>query len=243
MFDNLSEKVLNTLKKVKGQARISETNIEEAIREIRMALLEADVNFKVVKTFLDRVKAKALGQDVLGAVSPGQQFTKIVHDELVQILGGEATELDLKKSKPGEPAVIMMVGLNGAGKTTSSAKLALHIRQKLKKKPGLVSVDVYRPAAQEQLEILAKQNGLPIYTNPAEKSPANLMSGALKWAAEEMIEVLILDTAGRFQIDEELMAELDQLKKIANPKEVLLVADAMLGQQSVNVAEGFHQRV
>jgi signal recognition particle subunit SRP54 len=243
MFDSLSEKVLSTLKKVKGQSRISETNIEEAIREIRMALLEADVNFKVVKTFLDRVKQKALGQDVLSGVSPGQQFTKIVHDELIAILGGEAADLDLKKSKPGEPVVIMMVGLNGAGKTTSSAKLSLHIRQKLKKKPGLVSVDVYRPAAQEQLEILAKQNQLPIYTNPSEKSPAKLMEGALKWAQSEMIEVLILDTAGRFQIDEELMAELDQLKQIAQPKEVLLVADAMLGQQSVNVAEGFHKRV
>ncbi len=243
MFDSLSDKVLATLKKVKGQARISEANIEEAIREIRMALLEADVNFKVVKTFLDRVKVKALGADVLQAVSPGQQFTKIVHDELIAILGAAATEIDIKKSRPGDPAVIMMVGLNGAGKTTTSAKLALYIRQNLKKKPGMVSVDVYRPAAREQLEILAKQNSLPIFTGTGINEPAKILQGALEWAKAEMIEVLILDTAGRFQIDEELMKELEVLKKLANPSEIMLVADAMLGQQSVNVAEGFNKSV
>lgn len=243
MFDSLSDKVLTTLKKVKGQARISETNIEEAIREIRMALLEADVNFKVVKTFLDRVKTKALGADVLTSVSPGQQFTKIVHDELIAILGAAATEIDIKKSKPGDPAIVMMVGLNGAGKTTTSAKLALFIRQSLKKKPGMVSVDVYRPAAREQLEILAKQNNLPIFTGTGINEPAKILAGALDWAKKEMIEVLILDTAGRFQIDEELMKELEELKKLANPSEIMLVADAMLGQQSVNVAEGFHKTV
>lgn len=243
MFDSLSDKVLATLKKVKGQARISEANIEEAIREIRMALLEADVNFKVVKTFLDRVKAKALGAEVLQSVSPGQQFTKIVHDELISILGAAATEIDIKKSRPGDPAIVMMVGLNGAGKTTTSAKLALYIRQSLKKKPGMVSVDVYRPAAREQLEILAKQNSLPIYTGAGLNEPAKILQGALEWAKDEMIEVLILDTAGRFQIDEELMKELEDLKKLANPTEIMLVADAMLGQQSVNVAEGFNKSV
>lgn len=243
MFESLSDKFLGTIKKIKGQNRISESNIDEAIRDIRMALLEADVNFKVVKTFLDRVKEKALGQSVLQSVSPGQQFTKIVHDELVALLGGSSSELDFKKSKPGAPSVVMMVGLNGAGKTTSSAKLALYVRQKLKKKPGLVSVDVYRPAAREQLEILAKQNQLPIYSQPSEQSPEKLLNGALNWAQSEMIEVLILDTAGRFQIDEELMLELEQLKKIAGPSEVLLVADAMLGQQSVQVAEGFNKKV
>lgn len=243
MFDSLSDKVLATLKKVKGQARISEANIEEAIREIRMALLEADVNFKVVKTFLDRVKVKALGADVLQHVSPGQQFTKIVHDELIAILGAAATEIDIKKSRPGEPAIVMMVGLNGAGKTTTSAKLALYIRQNLKKKPGMVSVDVYRPAAREQLEILAKQNSLPIFTGAGINEPAKILQGALDWAKAEMIEVLILDTAGRFQIDEELMKELEVLKKLANPSEIMLVADAMLGQQSVNVAEGFNKSV
>lgn len=249
MFENLSDKLLSTLKKVRGQSKITEANIDEAIREIRMSLLEADVNFKVVKTFLDRVKEKALGQEVLTSVSPGQQFTKIVHDELVQILGAENSELNLQKSAPGKPAIIMMVGLNGVGKTTSSAKLALYIRQKLKKKPGLVSVDVYRPAAREQLAILAKQNQLPLFegnVNPSE-APATsvdqLIDGALKWAANEMIEVLIIDTAGRFQIDEELMSELVRIKSKVQPHEVMLVSDAMLGQQSVNVAQGFHDKL
>lgn len=238
MFDNLSDKLVGTLKKVRGQHKMTESNIDEAVREIRMALLEADVNFKVVKSFLDRVKAKALGADVLNSVSPGQQFTKIVHDELITILGGSTSDLKLK----GEPAVLMIVGLNGAGKTTTSAKLALYIRQKLKRKPGLVSVDIYRPAAREQLEILAKQNGLPIYTTTS-NNPEEIAREAVKWAKNEMVEVLILDTAGRMQIDEELMNELRQLKTQINPQEVLLVADSQLGQQSVNVAEGFHQAV
>ncbi|MCB0350552.1 MAG: signal recognition particle protein [Bdellovibrionales bacterium] len=238
MFENLSDKLVGTLKKVRGQSRISEANIDEAVREIRMALLEADVNFKVVKTFLDRVKQKALGADVLNSVSPGQQFTKIVNDELTAILGGTKSDLILK----GDPAIVMVVGLNGAGKTTTSAKLALHVRQKIKKKPGLVSVDVYRPAAREQLEILAKQNGLPIFTTTS-SDPKKIMEEALLWARDEMVEVLILDTAGRMQIDEELMDELRLLKKSFNPAEVLLVADSQLGQQSVNVAEGFHQAV
>jgi signal recognition particle subunit SRP54 len=247
MFESLSDKLLATLKKVKGQNKISEANVDEAIREIRMSLLEADVNFKVVKTFLDRVKAKALGQEVLQSVSPGQQFTKIVHDELVQILGAENVELNLKKSQPGQPSILMMVGLNGVGKTTSSAKLALYIRQKLKKKPGLVSVDVYRPAARDQLAILAKSNQLPIYeaTNVAnDASGVNpIIDGALNWAKNEMIEVLIVDTAGRFQVDDELMSELVNLKAKIQPTEVLLVSDAMLGQQSVNVAQGFNEKL
>lgn len=239
MFDNLSDKLLATLKKVRGQGRISESNIDEAIREIRLALLEADVNFKVVKLFLDRVRTKALGQEVLASVSPGQQFTKIVHDELLQVLGGsEPVELNLK----GSPAVVMIVGLNGAGKTTTAAKLALHIRQKIKRKPGLISVDVYRPAAREQLEILAKQNELPICNIPI-STPQQMVQQAVKWAKENFIEALIVDTAGRMQIDEALMAELTQLKNELQPQEVLLVADSQLGQQSVNVAEGFHKAV
>src|SRR5262249_50716429 len=159
--------------RVRGQHKISETNVEEAIREIRMALLEADVNFKVVKIFLDRVKAKALGADVLNSVTPGQQFTKIVNEELIAVLGGSHSEINLK----GTPSILMLVGLNGAGKTTTAAKLALYIRQKLKRKPGLVSVDVYRPAAREQLEILAKQNGLPIFTTASNK-PTEIVSEA-----------------------------------------------------------------
>jgi signal recognition particle subunit SRP54 len=238
MFDNLSTKLLGTIKKIRGQHRITEANVDEAIREIRLALLEADVNFKVVKLFLDRVRVKALGQDVLTSVSPGQQFTKIVHDELLQVLGGEPSELNLK----GDPAIFMIVGLNGAGKTTTAAKLALHIRQKIKRKPGLVSVDIYRPAAREQLEILAKQNDLPICTVPA-GDPRDMVETAKRWAKENFVEILIVDTAGRMQIDEELMRELSDLKNKLTPQEILLIADSQLGQQSVNVAEGFNKAV
>lgn len=238
MFENLSNKIVGSLKKIRGQHRLSEANVEEAVREIRLALLEADVNFKVVKAFLDRVKAKALGADVLASVTPGQQFTKIVNDELIQILGGQESSLNVREN----PSFVMMVGLNGAGKTTSSAKLALYVRQKLKKKPGLVSVDVYRPAAREQLEILAKQNDLPI-CKPKSNTPKEIIVEAMKWAKDEFIEVMIVDTAGRMQIDEALMAEISDIKKQLNPTEVLLVADSQLGQQSVNVAEGFHKSV
>ena len=239
MFDSLSDKVLGSIKKLKGNAKISEQNIQDAIRDIRMALLEADVNFKVVKIFLDRVKEKALGEAVLTHVSPGQQFTKIVNDELVTLLGEEAVPLRLK----GSPAKVLLVGLNGVGKTTTAAKLALHIRKDLKKKPGLVSLDVYRPAAREQLAQLAKTNEIPIFLGEGIDKPEELCEKAMRWARDEMVEVLILDTAGRFQIDDDLMGELDRLKEMSDPSDVLLVADAMLGQQSVNVAEGFNQRL
>lgn len=239
MFENLSDKLTNTLRKVRGQAKISETNIEEALKEIRLSLLEADVNFKVVKAFLDQVKAKALGAEVLQSLSAGQQFVKIVHDELVQTLGSAAEEINVR----GEPAVLMLVGLQGVGKTTTAAKLALFVRQKLKKKPGLVPADIYRPAAIEQLTILAKQNEIPVFGSMAGQSVAQIVEKAKAWAKEEMIEVVIVDTAGRLQIDEPLMAELRNLKEAWPPNEILLVADAMLGQQSVLVAEGFHQQL
>ncbi len=239
MFDNLSDKLVGTLQKIRGQGRITEKNIEEALREIRLSLLEADVNFKVVKEFLDQVKAKALGADVLNSISAGQQFTKIVHDELVRVLGTTAVELNLR----GEPSIIMMVGLQGSGKTTSSAKLALHIRKKFSKKPGLVPVDVYRPAAIEQLKTLAKQLSVPVFDTQEGMRPVDIVAAALSWARKEMIEVLILDTAGRLQIDETLMTELAEIKQTTQPHEILLVADAMLGQESVNVATGFHQRL
>jgi signal recognition particle subunit SRP54 len=237
MFESLQEKMLATIKKIKGQGRITESNIEETLKEIRLNLLEADVNFKVVKKFIDRVKEKALGEEVFTSVSPGQQFVKIVHDELVNILGGAAGELNVR----GKPAVLFLVGLQGTGKTTTSAKLALHIRQKLKKKPGLVPADIYRPAAVEQLKTLAKQNDFPVYPTTAGQKPEEILEAAKKWAADEMIDVVIVDTAGRLQIDDELMGELGRLKNIWQPGEILLVADAMLGQQSVNVAEGFHK--
>ncbi len=239
MFESLSDKILSSVKKLKGQAAISEANVEDIIKEIRMSLLEADVNFKVVKNFIDRVKAKAIGQEVIKNVNPGQMFTKIVHDELVQTLGGEKVDINVREN----PSVIMMVGLQGAGKTTSTAKLGLYIRQKLGKKVGFVPADVYRPAAIEQLQILAKQNNFGCFSSTTAMTPQEILNSALDWAKKEMIEVLILDTAGRLQIDDQLMAELENLKKIITPTEILLVADAMLGQQAVSVAETFHQRL
>ncbi len=239
MFENLSDKLTNTLRKVRGQAKITESNIDEAIKEIRLSLLEADVNFKVVKSFLDQVKQKALGQDVLQSLTAGQQFVKIVHDELVNTLGKEAQEIDVR----GAPAVILLVGLQGVGKTTTAAKLSLFIRQKLQKKPGLVPADIYRPAAVEQLTVLAKSNGIPVFPTAVGEKPEDIVRKAQAWAKDEMIDVVIVDTAGRLQIDEALMTELRNLKNIWPPNEVLLVADAMLGQQSVQVAEGFHQQL
>lgn len=237
MFEALSDKLTGVLQRVRGQAHITDKNIEEALKEIRLSLLEADVNFKVVKQFLDEVKTKALGADVLQSLTAGQQFTKIVHDELVNMLGRAAEQIDVR----GEPAVLFLVGLQGVGKTTTAAKLALYIRQKLSKKPGLIPADVYRPAAIEQLTVIAKQNGLPVYPTQVGDKPEDILARAKAWAKEEMIEVVIVDTAGRLQIDDALMTELKNLKGIWAPNEVLLVSDAMLGQQSVQVAEGFHQ--
>ncbi len=239
IFDSLSDKLLSSLKKLRGEARITESNIQDAIKEIRLSLLEADVNFKVVKEFIDRVKEKALGQEVLGSISPGQQFVKVVHDELVHVLGGETAELVVR----GRPAVIFLVGLQGTGKTTTAAKLARHIRTKYAKRPGLVPADVYRPAAIDQLKTLGKQNEILVFDSKPTQKPEEILTQAKKWAEDNMIDVIIVDTAGRLQIDEELMQELQRLKEIWEPKEILLVADAMLGQQSVNVAEGFHQRL
>ncbi len=239
MFESLSDKILSSVKKIRGQSEITETNIEDIIKEIRMSLLEADVNFKVVKNFIDRVKSKAIGAEVIKNVNPGQMFTKIVHDELVQTLGGEKVDINVREN----PSVIMMVGLQGAGKTTSTAKLGLYIRQKLGKKVGFVPADVYRPAAIEQLQILAKQNNFSCFESTTSMKPQEILRSALDWAKKEMIEVLILDTAGRLQIDVALMSELEDLKKAAIPTEILLVADAMLGQQAVSVSETFHQRL
>lgn len=239
MFEGLSDKMLASLKKLKGQSRITEANIQDTLKEIRLSLLEADVHFKVVKVFIDRVKEKAIGAKVLESLSAGQQFVKIVHDELVTILGGGAQELNLRE----KPTVIFLVGLQGAGKTTTAAKLALHIRKKFQKKPGLVPADVYRPAAIDQLKTLGEKNDLPVFPSLATQKPEEILKQAQKWAAENMVEVVIVDTAGRLQIDESLMEELSRLKSIWGPQETLLVADAMLGQQSVNVAEGFHQKL
>ena len=239
MFENLSEQILGSLKKIKGQHKISESNIEDTLKEIRRSFLEADVNFKVVKNFVDRVKTKAIGTEVLSNVNPGQMFVKIVHEELIQTLGGGAVDLNCREN----PSVIFLVGLQGAGKTTSAAKLALYIRQKLGKKPGLIPADIYRPAAIDQLQTLGKQNNFPTFPTAAGQKPEEILEKAKAWAKENMVEVVIVDTAGRLQIDDELMGELQRLKSIWQPQEVLLVADAMLGQQSVNVAEGFQQKL
>lgn len=228
-----------SLKKVRGQSKISEANVEEVIKEIRLSLLEADVNFKVVKNFIDKVKAKALGAEVLANVNPGQQFVKIVHEELVQTLGGGAVDINVREN----PSVLFLVGLQGAGKTTSAAKLALYIRQKLGKKPGLIPADIYRPAAIDQLQVLGKQNDIPTFPTPLGMKPEEILEKSKQWARDNMVDVVIVDTAGRLQVDDELMNELGRLKEIWTPQEILLVADAMLGQQSVNVAEGFHKRL
>jgi signal recognition particle subunit SRP54 len=239
VFERLSERLLGSVKLLKGQKKITEENIEATIKEIRMSLLEADVNFKVVKTFIDRVKQKAVGQEVLKGVDPGQQFIKVVHDELITLLGGTATELQLT----AQPSVIFLVGLQGVGKTTTAGKLARFIKTKLNKKIGMASVDIYRPAAIEQLKTLGREADVPVFdTNPNQKV-SQTASQVKAWMQEQGLDVLLLDTAGRLQIDEELMNELRELKTIFNPQEVILVADAMLGQQSVNVAEGFNQQV
>jgi signal recognition particle subunit SRP54 len=239
MFEGLQEKLLSGIKTVRGQSKITEKNIEDSLREIRLALLEADVNFKVVKIFVDRVKEKSLGEVVQGGVTAGQQFVKIVHDELVTILGGGTARLEFKD----QPSFVFMVGLQGAGKTTTSAKLSVYLQKQFSKRVGLVSVDIYRPSAIEQLKILAgTTQSFFLEAQPGEK-PEDILGRARAWAQENMIDIVIVDTAGRLQIAEELMEELVRLKSVTPPSEVLLVADAMLGQQSVNVAEGFHRKI
>ncbi len=239
MFEKLSDRMTESLRKLSGKSKISEANVEEAIKEVRMSLLEADVNFKVVKRFINNVKDKALGEQVIKGVDPGQQFTKIVHDELVDLLGNEAVGLEVKE----QPTVIFLVGLQGVGKTTTAAKLSLHIRKKLDKKPALIPVDVYRPAAIEQLKTLGKQIDVPVFNSDPQMKPQQILQQAQSWAKEQEADVVIVDTAGRLQLDQELMSELTDLKKLWKPSEVLLVADAMLGQQSVEVAHGFHDQV
>ena len=236
MFQNLSDKFLGSIAKLRT-TKITEANVEAVLKEIRMALLEADVNFMVVKKFMERVKEQALGEQVLKSVTPDQQFTKIVNDELVKVLGGETFFIDLKKA----PSELMLVGLQGVGKTTTAGKLSVFIKKKFKKSVALIPLDLQRPAAVEQLQILAKQTDTAFFEPDLEKSPLENYQAAKKWAEAKSIEVLILDTAGRLQVDEALMSELSELKKLSNPSEVLLVSDAMLGQQSVSVAKGFHK--
>jgi signal recognition particle subunit SRP54 len=240
MFESLTEKLELTFKRLRGEGKISEKNIDDALREVRLALLEADVHVKVVRTFLDSVKAKSLGQDVLQSLTPEQQFLKIVRDELTGLLGGEHHKLDLKAAPP---VVIMLVGLQGSGKTTTLAKLARHLKRDQKRTPYLVPADVYRPAAIEQLKILGAELELPVYDSNPQISPVAICKQALDEAKKRFCDLLLIDTAGRLHIDEQLMQELKLIKSAVNPHQILFVADAMTGQDAVNQAIGFDQQL
>jgi signal recognition particle subunit SRP54 len=240
MFDNLSEKLQRVFKNLRGEGKLTAANMEEALREIRVALLEADVHFKVVKQFIEEVKVKAMGEDVLTALSPGQQVIKIVRDELIKMLGSHQSRLRMANEPP---TVILIVGLQGSGKTTSAAKLARFLGKE-GNKPELVSVDVYRPAARQQLSILAKGVNTPIYEGTAEETkPLELARSARREAMQTGRDVLLVDTAGRQHIDDQLMQELQELKQSLNPAEILFVADSMTGQDAVRSADEFHKRL
>ncbi len=240
MFDSLSEKLESVFKKLRGQGLMTEDNIKDALREVRLALLEADVNFKVVKDFVESVRTKAVGVEVLQSLSPGQQIIRIVHDELVLVMGGGSdNSLDLA-AKP--PVAIMMVGLQGAGKTTTCGKLGRHLKG-LKRRPLLVPADVYRPAAIEQLKTVGRQLGLEVFDSSADQKPVEICTAAMKFAELNGYDTVILDTAGRHQIDDFLMSELAEIKAATQPREILFVADAMTGQEAVNVAAGFNERL
>ena len=238
MFENLTDKLEQTFKRLRGHGRITESNVAESLREVRMALLEADVNFKVVKGFIESVQAKSMGRDVLQSLTPDQQLVKIVREELVEILGGEAAGLDLKGR---QPVVLMLVGLQGSGKTTTAVKLALHLKKQQKRTPYLVSADVYRPAAREQLRTLCDEHGLPAYDSGDSTAPVEICRNALAKADQRLCDVLIVDTAGRLHIDEELMQELVAIRSALEPRNILLTLDAMIGQDAVNQAQGFNE--
>jgi signal recognition particle subunit SRP54 len=236
MFESLTDKLELTFKRLRGQGKISEKNIDDALRDVRLALLEADVHIKVVKSFLDAVKAKSMGQEVLQSLTPEQQFIKVVRDELITLLGGDFCELDLKTAPP---VVIMLVGLQGSGKTTTLAKLARHLKKDKKRSPFLVPADIYRPAAIEQLKILGRELDLPVYDSNPENSPVAICRQALDEAKKKFCDVLLIDTAGRLHIDEDLMQELAAIKDAVSPHQILFVADSMTGQDAVNQAMGF----
>lgn len=239
MFDNLSERLERSFRLLKGEGRITEINIAETVKDIRKALLEADVNYKTAKQFTDDVKQKALGQNVMTSVRPGQLMVKITHDELTALMGGEATEINLK----GSPAIILMAGLQGSGKTTHAAKLAHLLIQKKGKKVMLAACDVYRPAAIEQLRVLGEQVGAKVYTDEAESNPVEKAKKAVKEARTYGYDVLIVDTAGRLAVDEQMMAEIAAIKNAISPQETLFVVDAMTGQDAVNTAKAFNDRI
>ena len=239
MFENLSERLERSFKILKGEGQITEINVAETLKDVRRALLDADVNYKVAKSFTDTVKQKALGQNVLTSVKPGQLMVKIVHDELAALMGGKACELKLS----GRPSVILMAGLNGAGKTTLSGKLALYLKSKKSRKPLLVACDVYRPAAVEQLRVLAEQIEVPIYMDLNEKDPVKIARDGVQEAKAKSYDTVIVDTAGRLAVDEELMNEIAAIKQAITPDDTLFVVDAMTGQDAVNTAKEFNDRL
>ncbi|HLQ99554.1 MAG TPA: signal recognition particle protein [Sphingobacterium sp.] len=239
MFQNLQDKLERAFKVLKGTGSITEINVAETMKEIRKALLDADVNYKTAKAFTDEVKEKALGQNVLTSVSPGQLLTKIMNDELTQLMGGSTSELDVSKN----PTVILIAGLNGAGKTTFSGKLANYLKSKKNKKPLLVAGDVYRPAAIDQLEVLSEQVNVPVYTNRESKDPIAIAKEGVDEAKRNGHNVVIIDTAGRLAVDEELMTEITAVKEMTNPHEILFVVDSMTGQDAVNTAKTFNDRL
>ena len=236
-FEGLGERLQATMDRIKGKGKVTESDVKVMMREVRLALLEADVNFKVVKQFINDVKERALGQDVMQSLTPGQQVIKIVQEELTALMGGENQKLNLAQ-KP--PTVIMMVGLQGAGKTTTAGKLALYLRKQFNKKPLLVAGDIYRPAAIDQLETVGKQLDIPVFSLGDQVKPEEIAERALKYAKEEHLDTVIVDTAGRLHVDEVLMNELKNVKEITEPDEIMLVVDSMTGQDAVNVAESFN---
>ena len=239
MFENLSEKLERSFKVLKGQGKITEINVAETLKEVRRALLDADVNYKVAKQFTDTVKAKAMGQDVINALKPSELMVKIVHDELALLMGGEQAEFKIE----GKPAIILMSGLQGSGKTTFSGKLARKLKSEKGKRPLLVACDVYRPAAIEQLRVLGEQIAVPVYSEPDSKNPIDIALHAIDEAKRNNNDLVIIDTAGRLAVDEQMMQEFEAIKKAVNPTETLFVVDAMTGQDAVNTAKEFNDRL
>lgn len=239
MFENLSEKLEKSFKLLKGQGRITEINVAETLKEVRRALLDADVNYKIAKSFTDSIKNKAMGQDILKAVKPDQMIVKLVHDELVELMGSSSEDIDLK----GSPAVVLVSGLQGSGKTTFSGKLAMLLKKKKGKNPLLVACDIYRPAAIEQLKVIGDEIDVPVYAEEDNRNPVKIAIAAVKHAKKNGYDLLIVDTAGRLAVDETMMKEIAAIKNALNPRETLFVVDSMTGQDAVNTAKEFNERL
>lgn len=240
MFEGLSSRLQDTIKKITGKGKVNEQDVNTMAREVRLALLEADVNFRVVRDFINKIKERAVGQEVMESLTPGQQVIKVVQDELTQLMGGEQSKIAVADRSP---TVIMMVGLQGAGKTTTSGKVANLLRKSHNRSPLLVACDVYRPAAIDQLQTLGKQLDMPVFEKGTDANPVDIAKEAIEYAKEENRDYVIVDTAGRLHIDDELMTELSDIKDVVNPDEILLVVDAMTGQDAVNVAESFNDQL